>query len=87
MDTQTATAFFMWCTIINLVVFTLTTLLIIMTPDFIFRIQGRLFNVSRESFDKIVYAWLGLYKLIILTFNLVPFLALLLLKWHVHPLH
>ena len=80
MDIQAVTAFFMWCTIINIVIFTLLTLLIIMTSDLAFRIHGKWFNLSRESFDKIVYGWLGAYKLIIITFNLVPFLALVFLK-------
>jgi hypothetical protein len=35
-----------------------------------------MFHLSREAFDVVLYAFLGLYKITILIFNLVPYVAL-----------
>lgn len=76
MDTQTLTEFFKWCTIINVAVFVLSTIMILAVPDFIYGAHGQLFHVPRESFDVVLYSFLGLYKIIILAFGLVPYVAL-----------
>jgi len=76
MDVQTLTAFFKWCTIINLAVFAFSAIMIMAVPDFIFWVHGHLFHVSREAFDAILYAYLGLYKIVILALNIAPYIAL-----------
>jgi len=78
MDIQTLTRFFMWCTVINggLLVFWIT--ISILDPDLVFRTQRRWFPIPRETFDVIIYAFLGLFKIFFLFFNVVPFLALLI---------
>ena len=45
-------------------------------PDFIYNAHGQLFHLPREAFDVVLYAFLGLYKIFILVFNLVPYVAL-----------
>ncbi len=78
MDIQTLTAFFMWCTIINVALFAWAALWCILAPDFLYRMHGRLFHITRETFDAVLYAFLGAYKILILVFSLVPYLALLI---------
>lgn len=46
--------------------------------DGIYRIQSRWFPLSREAFKATLYGFLGLYKALVLVFNLVPFVALLI---------
>lgn len=77
---QTATHFFMWCTILNLVIFAFSSVMVIFCPDCIYNMNAKWFKISRESFDLIVYGWLGLYKIFFIMFSLVPYLALLFLK-------
>ena len=79
MDVQAVTNFFMWCTIINGGIYLLWVGFVIFTPDFIYRVQSRWFPVSRESFDVMIYGFMGLYKLFFIMFNLVPWLALLII--------
>ena len=80
MDIQKLTAFFKWCTIINIVLFIFSVLFLIAAPDFVHGVHGQLFNLSREAFDVIIYSFLGLYKIFILVFNLVPYIALLIIE-------
>ncbi len=78
MDIQTLTSFFMWCTIINgaLMVFWVTTCSF--APDLVYRTQSKWFPITRETFDVTIYAFLGVFKIVFTVFNLVPYLALLI---------
>lgn len=78
MDTQTLTTFFMWCTIINGVLFAFWTLMCMCALDWVFRTQSKWFPISRETFNVAIYSFLGLFKIVFLIFNVVPFLALLI---------
>lgn len=80
MNIQTFTEFFMWCTLINGGLLILWTLFFVFTPDLVYRIQNRLFPIRRETYDTVIYAFLGLFKILFLVFNLVPYLALLLMQ-------
>ena len=45
-------------------------------PDIVYKTQYKWFPISQESFSETMYRFLGMYKLLILVFNLVPLLAL-----------
>ena len=77
MDIQTLTAFFMWCAIINGSLLTLWTIMLIVAPDFVYRTQSIFFPIPRETFNVVIYAFLGLFKIFLLVFNVAPFIALL----------
>jgi hypothetical protein len=78
MDIHDLTAFFMWCTIINGTLFFLSVIMCIAAPDFVYRVQSRWFPIPRESFDVVIYAFLGLFKIFFLVFNVAPYVALLI---------
>lgn len=79
MDIQTLTSFFMWCSIINLSVYILWAMFLVFTPDFVYRIQFKFFPIKRETYDVLIYSFLGLFKLFFLFFNVVPLLSLLII--------
>jgi hypothetical protein len=51
-------------------------LFFILARDFMHRLHGRWFQLSRQQFDIIHYAGMGIFKLGIILFNVVPFVAL-----------
>jgi len=79
MDINHVFKFFQWCTIVNGVLLLFTTFVIMLIPNWIYRLHSRCFSLSRENFDLIVYAYLGLFKLFFIFFNLVPYLVLVLM--------
>lgn len=79
MDIQTLTAFFLWCTILNGGLLIVWTVSLLLTPDFVYRMQRTWFPIPRETFNVLVYAFLGFAKIVFLFFNLVPYVALLLI--------
>jgi len=76
MDIHTLSAFFKWCSIINGVLLILTVLMIMLSPNFVYSMQSHFFAISREAFDETIYELIGLYKILFLVFNLVPYVAL-----------
>ncbi|HAK58841.1 MAG TPA: hypothetical protein DCO77_00435 [Nitrospiraceae bacterium] len=78
MAIQTLTSFFMWCTIINGGLLALWTIIYLLAPDLVYRTQRRWFSASRETFNVVFYSFLGLFKVFFLVFNVVPYVALLI---------
>ena len=78
MDIDSITAFFMWCTILNVALLLLSSLLCVCAGDWAYRIHSKLFSISRETFNVVIYSFIALYKLFIFVFILIPYLALLI---------
>jgi hypothetical protein len=79
MDIQTLTQFFMWCTIINGGILALWTVFCMFAPNLVYRTQNRWFPIPRETFDILIYSFLGLFKIFFLVFNVVPYVALVII--------
>ena len=79
MDIQTLTTFFMWCTIINGALLVLWGIMFMLVPDFIYRTHSKWFPIPRETFNMVIYLSLGLFKIIFLVFNIVPYVALVII--------
>lgn len=79
MDIQTLTTFFMWCTIINGTLLILWTAFCVFAPDLVYRTQSKWFPIPRETFNVVIYSFLGLVKVVFFFFNVVPYVALLII--------
>ena len=66
--------FFLWCTVINYLVLVVWFLLLVLPHQWLYRLWGKWFRLTAEQFDAINFAG-TLYKLGILLFNLVPYVA------------
>jgi len=78
MDIQTLTRFFMWSSILNGTLLLLWIIMCILAPDLVYRTQSKWFPISREMFNVVIYSFLGLFKIVFLVFNIVPYVALLI---------
>jgi len=76
MDIDTVRAFFMWCTIINGALLIFSFLICACAGDWIYRMHSRWFPISKEAFYVAIYSFLGLYKIFVIVFNLVPYVIL-----------
>ena len=76
MTLETVRAVLAWCTVINLVLFIWWFLFFALAHDWMYRFHGKWFKVSNEKFDTLHYAGMALFKMGILLFNLVPYLAM-----------
>jgi hypothetical protein len=67
-------------TIINAVFFTIVALLVIALKKIIIKKHSKIFGVKEEDIPTVIYGYLGVYRLLIVVFNLVPYIALLIMK-------
>ncbi len=78
MDLHTLTTFFMWCTIIDGGILLLWVVFSVFTPNLVYRTQSKWFPMPRETFNVVIYSFLGAFKTLFLVFNVVPYVALLI---------
>ena len=79
MDIQTLTSFFMWCSIINIGMLFFLAFIYMLAPNLTYRLQSKFIPISRETFDIVFYSFLGFFKVVVLVFNVVPWIALLII--------
>ncbi|OPY11670.1 MAG: hypothetical protein A4E69_02761 [Syntrophus sp. PtaB.Bin138] len=65
-----------WCTLINLCLLLVWFLVFALAHDWMYRLHGRWFQISVETFDAIHYTGMALFKAGTWFFNLAPWLAL-----------
>jgi hypothetical protein len=68
--------FLAWCSVINVGVLIYWWLFFTLAHDFVYRIHGKWFKLSVEKFDAIHYAGMAFFKMSIILFNIVPYIAL-----------
>lgn len=65
-----------WCSLINLGLLLWWFLFLSLAHDWTYRVHSRWFKLSPERFDAIHYAGMAFFKIAVIVFNLVPYLAL-----------
>ena len=76
MTIETLSAFLLGCTIANFAMLLTMFAFVVLGHGFIQRLHSRWFKLSQESFDSALYLMLGIYKILIVFFNLVPWIVL-----------
>ena len=69
----------LWCSVINFGMLLVWYLFFKYAHDFVYR-QHKEFNLSVESFNVIHYTGMAFFKMLIIVFNIVPYIALLIAK-------
>jgi uncharacterized membrane protein YqjE len=80
MDIATLKTFFMWCTIVNVGLLSLSVLACTALKDFAYRMNNMMFSISKETFNIVVFSFMAIYKIFIMVFNLVPYIALVIIE-------
>lgn len=78
MEIDTIRTFFMWCTLLNGGFLTLSSIIYLFAGDWVFQMHSKWFPISREAFNVAIYCFIGFFKIMFLLFNLVPYLALVI---------
>ncbi len=76
MSIDQLTQFFGWCSIINISVMIATSVAIVLLRGPISSLHSRLMGVSESGLPRLYFQYLGIYKIAIFIFNLVPYIAL-----------
>lgn len=73
------TAFLGWCSVINIAILLFTTVVLAFCGGFVKSLHSKLFNINLSELEVVYFKYLANYKILILIFNLVPYLALRLI--------
>jgi len=65
-----------WSAVLNFALLAVWFLVFSLAHGWMYRIHGKWFTLSVESFDAIHYGGMAFFKLCIIIFNVVPYLAL-----------
>jgi len=77
---QTVTAFFGWTTVINFVLLAVSTIAVVALRGFISRVHAKMFGLDPEDVSRDYVRYLAQYKIAIIVFSLVPYIALRLMS-------
>jgi hypothetical protein len=78
-DLQTLTTFLGWCSVINMGLLLFSTAALMLMKNFVARMHSKLLGVDRSELPAMYFQYLGNYKVIIIVFNIVPYVALKLM--------
>lgn len=73
---DTLTVFLGWCTVINFAVLMWWFVMVVLLRGPIHAIHNRIYTLSDAQFNGLHYGGMGLFKMIVVVFNLVPYLVL-----------
>ena len=76
MDIEQLTIFLGWVSVINIAFLIASSLLIVMLKHPISRMHAKMFSLKEEDVLKMYFQYLGRFKILIIAFNLAPYLAL-----------
>ena len=80
MTLEQLSEFFKWMTILNVVVLGLSTLLVLILKNVMCRMHGKMFGIKEETVAIAAYSYLGMCKVLVIVFNIVPYIALQLMQ-------
>jgi len=72
--------FLLWCLLLNIGIYTFTVLATVLMRDFMSGMHEKLFGLREDTVHKAFYTYLAAYKLLIIVFNFVPWLALVIIE-------
>jgi len=81
MNFDIITDFFMWCSIINVSIIFISVIVFSLFSNFSYNNNKNLFSGNQIEFKKVIYTILLYYKVIVIVFNVVPFLVLTIFKF------
>lgn len=76
MDYEMLTEFLFWCSVVNIVVLIFVSIMVKVAGVWFYETREKWFAIPEDRFLVVVYAVLGVYKMLIIFFNVVPWAVL-----------
>jgi hypothetical protein len=69
-----------WCTVINFGLLFIAAISLMTMRNWIAPMHSRMFKISEEDLLRYYFQYVGNYKLLVITLNLVPYIALKIMR-------
>lgn len=76
MDLLILKSFLGWSALLNMIILTYWFLIIIFARDFVYNLHSKWFEIDKKDFSKLHYKLIAIYKILNITFFLIPYIAL-----------
>ena len=76
MTIQQLSDFLLWNLILNYALLIIWSAVFLMARDWVYSIHRKFFDISKRAFNAFNYGGIGLYKMLIFIFCLIPYIAL-----------
>lgn len=80
MNLDQLTELFKWMTIISIGLLLFSSVIVILLQKVMGKLHGKLFGIKEESVALMAYGYLGMFKVLIIVFILVPFISMIIIK-------
>ena len=80
MDLDRLQDFLLWSLLVNAGIYLISLVGVLSLRRFMCKIHAKLFGVNEETVNKVIYQYLAIYKLLLIVFNLVPWIAIQIIK-------
>jgi hypothetical protein len=65
-----------WCSLINFILLWVSFVLLVLLRGWVYKIHSKFFPITEAQFNIAAYIFLGVYKLLVFVFNIIPWIAL-----------
>ncbi|MHC4291534.1 MAG: DUF6868 family protein [Planctomycetota bacterium] len=65
-----------WCSLINVVLMLVSWVIMLKVRAWAYSIHSKWFPITEQQFNVVVYSFFGLYKVLVIVFNIIPWIAL-----------
>lgn len=79
MTLEQLTSLFKWMTIINIGLLVLSSVFVMVLRNIMCKMHGKLFGIKEDNVAIVAYGYLGMFKVLVIVFNLVPYISLQLM--------
>jgi Family of unknown function (DUF6868) len=80
MTIEQLTELFKWMTIINIGILVLSSTLVMVLKNIVSKMHAKLFGIEENKVKMVVYGYLGMFKILVIVLNIVPYISLLIIK-------
>ena len=80
MNIETIREFLGWCTVINFGLMALVVVKLLLVRDWASRVHAKMFGFDEGSVREAYFQFVAYYKIAIIVFNLVPYIALTIMS-------
>ena len=75
-EINSLTTFLGWCSVINIAILIFSTIVLKVMREPVSKIHAKMFGLKQTDLPPIYMHYLGIYKIAIIMFNLVPYISL-----------
>jgi hypothetical protein len=81
MDLETLTEFFGWMTVVNMGLLIFSTVMLFLLRGVAIKMHSKMFDLEVKDLNRAYFQYLAHFKILVLVFNLAPYLALKIVKF------